>query len=137
MRMQYFDHVYIAVNDLDKAIQDFSKFGLKPRSEPTDSPQGVRAAFLPLADGRSIELAEPIGEDKENTVVGRWLARRGGQEGVYLVAIAVDDLDKAADEYKEQGVELIDQELGGNRYVFVHPRSSHGVLIQLVRRESE
>ncbi len=132
MTMQNFDHVFIAVNDIDKAIEDFAKLGLKPRSAPSVSPQGVRAVMLPLADGRAIELAQPLSED---TVVGRWLKRRDGMEGVYLVAIAVDDLDKAAEEYKAKGVELIDQQAGGSRSVFIHPRSAHGVLIQLVRRQ--
>jgi methylmalonyl-CoA epimerase len=124
---KWVDHLVIAVNNLEEAVKDYeTKLGLKAENVGREQPNlGLRNAILPLDEsGRFIELAEPLGPD---TPVGRSLARRG--EGLHLAAVAVDDVQEAAAELKKRGVQLI--EAGG---VFIHPRETHGILIQLVAR---
>jgi methylmalonyl-CoA/ethylmalonyl-CoA epimerase len=92
--------------------------------------QGVNACDVP---GRrvEIELLEPTGPD---TPVGKFLAKRG--EGLHHVAFQVEDIEATLGELGRDGVELIDEEprvgAGGTRMAFVHPRSVHGVLTELV-----
>lgn len=127
---KWVDHLVIAVNNLEEAVKSYEeKLGLKAQDVGREQPQlGLRNAILPLDEsGRFIELAEPLGPD---TPVGRSLQRRG--EGLHLAAIAVEDLQEAVAALKSRGVQLI--EAGG---VFIHPRETHGILLQLVeRRES-
>ncbi len=126
---KWVDHVVIAVNDLKSAVDDYeTRLGLKAEVTDRVVPElGLRQAILPLGEGgRFIELVEALGPE---TPVGRSLARRG--EGIHLIAIAVDDREKAATELKANGARII--EAPGGPYI--HPSESHGVLIQLVERK--
>lgn len=125
---KWVDHLVIAVNNLEEAVKDYeAKLGLKAQEVGREHPNlGLRNAIFPLGEsGRFIELAEPLGPD---TPVGRTLQRRG--EGLHLAALAVDDLAQATAALKQRGVQVI--EAGG---VFIHPRETHGLLIQLVERK--
>jgi methylmalonyl-CoA/ethylmalonyl-CoA epimerase len=139
------DHVGIAVNDLDAAIERYcSTFGVRLVATETNVEQGVREAMLaiggstttagPDADGPAsyVQLLEPLGDD---TPVGRFLARRG--EGLHHVGYAVDDIASALESLTTQGIQLIDSRprhgsLGAS-IAFAHPRDLHGVLTELVQ----
>lgn len=127
---KWIDHIVVAVSNLEQAVQDYQKrLGLKPTGEVGKAhPElGLRNAYFYLGNsGRFIELAEPLGPD---TPLGRTLQRRG--EGVHLVALAVDDLAKAKEELKRRGVQTIET----TGMLFIHPKETHGVLLQLVERK--
>ncbi len=129
--LQKIHHLGYAVEDLDAASRFYrERFGAT-LSEPEEvEDQGIVAAMFGVGESR-IELVRPTHPDSP---VGKFLAKRG--EGLHHVAFQVEDIDAALEELKRGGVELIDEEprvgAGGTRMAFVHPRSAHGVLTELV-----
>jgi methylmalonyl-CoA/ethylmalonyl-CoA epimerase len=129
------DHVGIAVESLATALPLFESLtgGLGSAVEEVAS-QGVRVAFVGSGAGR-LELIEPLGPQ---TAVGRFLARRG--PGLHHIAYGVADLQAALDALAARGVELIDRApragASGHRVAFLHPRSTGGVLIELLETGS-
>ena len=102
----------------------------------TDVPEeGVRIAFL-KAGASKVELIEPL--SPESPIAG-FLDKRG--EGLHHVAFAVDDIDAALERLKREGVRLLDETpraRGGNRsIIFIHPKDSSGVLIELMETPKE
>lgn len=125
------DHVGVAVEDLDAAISLYSgSLGMPLAHRETVESQGVEAALLDVGDGH-VELLRPLGAD---TPVGKFLAKRGG--GLHHVAYAVADIDATLAEIKEAGMELIDEQprkgIRDSRVAFLHPRSTGGVLTEIV-----
>ncbi len=125
------DHVAIAVADLDAAVDAHKRqYGVEPLYRESVESQGVEEAMLPLG-GSFVQLLQPLGPD---TPVGRFIERHG--EGLHHVAYAVADIEAALRHLEEDGVEIIDREprVGGRgaRIAFVHPRSFHGTLVELV-----
>ena len=125
------DHVGIAVSDLDRAIALYEgTFGMPLVHRETVEEQGVEAVLLDVGDGH-IELLSPLGPE---TVVGKFVEKRG--EGLHHVAYRVDDIDAALANLKKVGIELIDSEarigIRGSRVAFLHPKSTGGVLTELV-----
>ena len=125
------DHVGIAVEDLDAAVELYEKtFGMPLVHRETVEEQGVEAVLLDVGDGH-IELLRPLGPD---TPVGKFLAKKGS--GMHHVAYAVSDIDRAIAELTERGVQMIDSEarvgIRGSRVAFLHPRSTGGVLTEIV-----
>jgi methylmalonyl-CoA/ethylmalonyl-CoA epimerase len=125
------DHVAIAVESLATALPLFeSLIGAEGSATEDVESQGVRVAFVGSGGGR-LELLEPLGPD---TAVGRFLQRRG--PGLHHVAFRVAELEATLDTLAARGVELIDRAprpgAGGHRVAFLHPRSTGGVLIELV-----
>jgi len=122
-------HVAVVVEDLDTALAFFSQSLGLPLQERREVPEeGVEIAFL-LLDNSELELIQPL--DPDNSV-GRYLARRG--EGVHHICLLVPDLDAAVAELEGRGARLasaICRRADGTRYAFVHPKSAHGVLIEL------
>ncbi|HEY91224.1 MAG TPA: methylmalonyl-CoA epimerase [Dehalococcoidia bacterium] len=125
--------VHIAVKNLEEATKDFSEnFNLEVSRTGTMPETGINNAFLPVGDA-VIELIQPI--DPEQGPVAKFIKNRG--EGVYMMAMEVDNLDKAVEILKEKGVRLLDAEpevraKGGP--VFIHPKWTHGLLIELVEK---
>jgi methylmalonyl-CoA/ethylmalonyl-CoA epimerase len=125
------DHVGIAVSDLDRAIALYEgTFGMPLVHRETVEAQGVEAVLLDIGDGH-IELLAPLGPE---TVVGKFVEKRG--EGLHHVAYRVADIDATLASLKEAGVDLIDAEarlgIRQSRVAFLHPRSTGGVLTELV-----
>jgi methylmalonyl-CoA epimerase len=125
------DHVGVAVEDLDAAIGLYEKaFGMPMVHRETVSEQGVEAVLLDVGDGH-VELLSPLGED---TPVGKFVARKG--PGLHHVAYAVSDIERTLADLGESGVELIDSEprtgIRNSRVAFLHPRSTGGVLTEIV-----
>jgi methylmalonyl-CoA/ethylmalonyl-CoA epimerase len=131
MRFEQIHHVAYVVKDLDAALPLYQqKFGMPLEVREVLADQGVEAAALGVGRGQ-IELIQPL--DPENSV-GRFLERRG--EGIHHVAFEVPNVEEALHELRRLGVDLIDQAprrgLGGHKIAFLHPRSSGGVLTELV-----
>ncbi len=125
------DHIGVAVEDLDGAIDLYGGgFGMQTAHRETVSSQGVEAVLLNVGDGH-VELLRPLGPE---TAVGRFLEKGG--PGLHHVAYAVDDIDAALERVREVGLRLIDTEprqgIRDSRVAFLHPRSTGGVLTEIV-----
>jgi methylmalonyl-CoA epimerase len=130
------DHVGVAVEDIDAALplyRDALRLELVHRE--TVEELGVDAALLDVGDGH-VELIAPLGPE---TGVGKFLASRG--PGLHHVAYAVDDIDDVLGKLKDAGIELIDREarvgIRNSRVAFLHPRSTGGVLTEIVEPAKE
>jgi methylmalonyl-CoA epimerase len=125
------DHVAIAVESI-AALQPLYESLAGAAGSPVEAvpSQGVSVTFIGSGAGR-LELIEPTGPD---TPVARFLARRG--PGLHHIAYRVEDIDAALDRLADAGIELIDRHARsgahGSRVAFLHPRSTGGVLIELV-----
>ncbi len=123
------DHLGIAVKSLDKARKFYETMGMQVLPEETVADEKVRLAMVPM-DGSRIELLEPTESDSP---IGRFLEKRG--EGLHHVALQVEDLAGTVERLKAAGTRFISDEIkvgaGGHLYVFVHPSSAGGVLLEL------
>jgi len=128
--MSAIDHLGIAVKSLADAKGFYEKLGLKPMPEETVAAEQVRLSMVPVGESR-IELLEPTSPESP---IAKFLAKRG--EGLHHVALHVDDLSATVERLKANGTRLISDEIkvgaGGHMYVFVHPASAGGVLLELV-----
>ncbi len=133
--MSEIDHLGIAVKSLAQAKKFYEQLGLKPMPEETVEAEQVRLSMVPVGESR-IELLEPTSPDSP---IGKFLAKRG--EGLHHVALHVDDLSGTVERLKASGTRLISDEIkvgaGGHLYVFVHPSSAGGVLLELVEDQPE
>ena len=124
------DHLGIAVKSLSAAKTVYEKIGLELSPEEIVPGEKVRVVMVPVGDTR-LELLEPMSSD---SVIAKFIARRG--EGLHHVSIRVPNLASAVQHLKKDGVRLVTDEIrtgaGGHRYVFIHPSSASGVLIELV-----
>jgi len=124
------DHIGIAVKSLAAAKAIYEKLGLTVSAEESVPAEKVRLVMVPVGDTR-LELLEATSED---SVVAKFIAKRG--EGLHHVCLRVPDLAAALRKLKADGVRLISDGIktgaGGHRYVFVHPSSAGGVLLELV-----
>jgi methylmalonyl-CoA epimerase len=124
------DHLGVAVKSLATAKGIYEKLGLNVSPEEVVEAEQVRVVMVPLGESR-LELLEPT---SENSVIARFIAKRG--EGLHHVSLRVPDLEAAVERLKKDGIRLVSDEIkvgaGGHRYVFVHPSSAGGVLLELV-----
>jgi methylmalonyl-CoA/ethylmalonyl-CoA epimerase len=124
------DHVGIAVADLNQALAFYrDALGLEI-DPPAEIPsQQVRAHFVPVG-GPTLELLEAT---SDSSPIAASLAKRG--PGLHHVALEVEDLVAALAELASRGVRLIDREprpgAHGSLVAFIHPASTHGVLVEL------
>jgi LAO/AO transport system kinase len=126
-------HIGIAVRSLEEAANRFGGLLGLERGAQYDLPEfGVRALFLPVGEG-NLELLEPLGA---SSTVASFLEKRG--EGMHHVCFEVDDIEKALADFAAQGAKLIDERprrgAGGHLVAFVHPKSTHGVLVELKQK---
>jgi methylmalonyl-CoA epimerase len=128
------DHLGIAVKSLAAAKGIYEKLGLNVSPEELVEAEQVRVVMVPLGESR-FELLEATSED---SVIAKFIAKRG--EGLHHVSLRVADLAEAIERLKKDGVRLVSNEIkvgaGGRRYVFVHPSSTGGVLLELVETDS-
>jgi methylmalonyl-CoA/ethylmalonyl-CoA epimerase len=125
------DHIGVATEDLDGAIALYEgTLGMPVAHRETVESQGVEAVLLDVGEGH-VELLRPLGPD---TPVGKYLAKNG--PGLHHVAYAVDDIESVLGSLRDAGIELIDAEprvgIRDSRVAFVHPRSTGGVLTEIV-----
>jgi methylmalonyl-CoA epimerase len=126
------DHIGVAVEDLDAALSLYGdKLGMAEQHRETVEEQGVEAVLLEIGDGH-VELLSPLGPE---TAVGKFLERNG--PGLHHVAYRTDDIDAQLEAARAAGLRLIDEEprtgIRGSRVAFVHPKSTGGVLTELVQ----
>jgi methylmalonyl-CoA epimerase len=124
------DHLGIAVKSLGASKKFYEQMGLRISPEETVEGEQVRVVMIPLGGSR-LELLEPTSDD---SAIAKFIAKRG--EGLHHICLRVPDLAVIVDKLKQDGVRLVSNEIkvgaGGHRYIFVHPSSAGGVLLELV-----
>lgn len=125
------DHVGVAVSDLEAAIALYEDtLGMELVHRETVTEQGVDAVLLDVGDSH-VELLHPTGPD---TPVGKFIAARG--DGLHHVAYRVGDIEAALERLRAAGVRLIDESprsgIRNSRVAFLHPKSTGGVLTEIV-----
>jgi len=125
------DHIGVAVEDLDAAIALYREgFAMGEQHRETVAEFGVEAVLLEIGDGH-VELLKPTGPDSG---VAKFLDRNG--PGIHHVAYQTDDIDSALAAVREAGMTLIDEQprigIRQSRVAFLHPKSTGGVLTELV-----
>jgi methylmalonyl-CoA epimerase len=129
------DHVAIAVESVQRALEFYAgQLGMAVAATETVEAEGVRVAMLEAGDSR-LELMEPSGPASP---VAKFLARRGA--GLHHLALRVDGLAGVVERLKAAGARILNEPrrgAGGHLYVFVHPASAGGVLLELIENEEE
>ncbi|MBM3774772.1 MAG: methylmalonyl Co-A mutase-associated GTPase MeaB, partial [Acidobacteria bacterium] len=127
------DHLGIAVPSIEEALKFYRDLlGMSVGLRETVPQERVNVAMLPAGAAR-LELLEPAGED---SVIARHLKKRGA--GLHHVALRVPDLAAAVERLESAGARLLGQPrrgAGGHLYVFIHPASTGGVLLELIQSE--
>lgn len=127
------DHIGIAVKSIDDMV-DFYKntLGLKIKGTETIEEQKVKTAFIPIGDSE-IELLEATTPE---STIAKFIEKRG--EGIQHIAVRVDDIEKTLADLKAKGIRMIDEVprygAGGAKIAFVHPKSTHGILLEICQR---
>ena len=127
------DHIGIAVQNINDALKFFQDaLGIELDHVALEEAGRTRVAFMPVG-ALDVELVEP--QDAESGL-GKFLAKRG--EGIHHICFEVDDIEAALARLKKHGAQLIDEtprtNSSGMRFAFIHPKSAHGVLIELYQR---
>ncbi|MDD5289429.1 MAG: VOC family protein [Dehalococcoidales bacterium] len=125
--------IHIAVSNVKEATKDFAeRFGLKVTRSGEMPVMGIRNAFMPVGN-TNLEIVEPL--DPSQGPLAKFLQTRG--EGIYMMAVEVDDVEEAVKQLQAKGVRLINAE-PENRAKgippFIHPKSAHGIMIELVEK---
>lgn len=128
------DHIGIAVKNLDEAIVLYRDvLGFHFEGVQTLNDRKIKTASFRCGSKSHIELVQPLSND---STVAKFLENRG--EGIHHFAVKVNNIKAALDEYKLKGLTLIDEEpkpgAGGSKVAFIHPKSTRGVLLELVER---
>jgi len=128
------DHIGIAVDDLDAAIDLYrEKLGFDVESVEDVPGFGVKVAFLPLGEG-NVELVQPVTDD---SAMSKFLEKKG--PGFHHLCFRVDDIRVELARLEDAGVQLVDREpregAHGTLVAFLHPKSTGGVLIELVQKK--
>lgn len=131
--MENVDHIGIAVKNLDERVSYYTDvLGMKLLNIEEVESEQVKVAFL---DGGNthIELLEPL---SESSAIHSYLQKRG--EGIHHVALKVKGIEEEMERMREAGATLLSEQpkigAGGAKVVFIHPKSSFGVLYELVDR---
>ncbi len=125
------DHLGVVVADLERAVETYNQtLGFAVTGGEELPERGLAVRFVDLGNSR-IELIAPTRDDSE---VSGFLRKRG--EGLHHVCLRVADIDAALADMRDRGAHLIDTAARpgaeGSRVAFVHPKGTHGVLIELV-----
>ncbi len=133
MKILKIDHLGVAVNRIEEGRNFWSNIlGLEFEGTETVSQQKVTTAFFPVSESE-VELLESTAADGP---VAKFIEKKG--EGIHHVAFRVENLEKALEELKQKGVKLIDEKprqgAGGAKIAFLHPKATHGILVELCER---
>ena len=128
--MSSIDHIGIATESIDRSSKFWNMLGFQNSGDEVVESQGVKIRYLEGDGGTRVELLEPL----EDTPVGRFMEKSG--EGVQQVAVSVENIDGVISSLISKGVRMINEVAvegsGGHRIAFIHPKSTGGVLVELV-----
>jgi len=135
MKILKIDHLGIAVNSIEEGKQFWTNvLGLPFEGSETVETQKVTTAFFPVGESE-VELLESTAPDGP---IAKYIEKKG--PGIQHIAFRVADIEAALQELKDAGVKLIDETprigAGGAKIAFLHPKATHGVLVELCQRES-
>lgn len=127
------DHIGIAVEDLDAAIETYRTLGFTAEAVEDIPGFGVKVAFLPMESG-SVELVQPV---KDDSAMAKYLEKKG--QGIHHLCFEVADIRAELARLEAAGVQLVDkvprQGAHGTLVAFLHPKSTGGVLIELAQKK--
>lgn len=128
--MEKLEHIGIAVKSLAEANERFARLlGREHYKVEEVVSEGVRTSFFQIG-GVKIELLEAT---NQTSPIARFIEKRG--EGIHHLAFEVADINESLKQYADKGFELINAEpkagADNKRISFLHPKSTHGVLIEL------
>lgn len=130
MKIKRIAHLGVAVKDLDAALKLFTE-GLPLELTHSEEYQGMKIGFIPVGDS-SIELLQDV---SGTSAIRKFLDKNG--EGIHHIAFEVEDIHQAVVELKEKGIKLIDETprpgAHGMHIAFMHPKGTHGILMELVQ----
>ncbi len=132
---QRIDHVAIIVRNIEQALIFYrDTLGIEPSEIKAIPTEQVRIAFLPMGGpgGSEIELIEPTTPDSS---LSRFLEKRG--EGLHHICLEVEDIDASLAEMREKGTPVLDSQprmAAEGRAIFLHPKGTNGVLLELLER---
>ncbi|HTY21960.1 MAG TPA: methylmalonyl-CoA epimerase [Desulfomonilaceae bacterium] len=130
MKIKRIAHLGIAIKNLDAALEFFTG-ALPLKATHTEDYQGMTIAFIPVGDS-SVELLQ---DASGSSAITKFLNNNG--EGIHHIAFEVDDINQAVAELKERGIKLIDEKprpgAHGMSIAFMHPKATHGILMELVQ----
>lgn len=130
------DHLGIAVRNLEEGLRFYGEaLGLTLTGEETIEGERVRVAMLPVGDALSAPRIELLEATDRESVISQYIEKRG--PGLHHLALRVDNLTAVLDRLKAQDCRLLNEPrigAGGHTYVFVHPRSTGGVLLELIQK---
>jgi methylmalonyl-CoA/ethylmalonyl-CoA epimerase len=128
MKINRIAHLGVAVSDLQSAM-DFFTGALPLEVTHTEEYGGMKIAFIPIGDS-SVELIQDV---SGASAIKKFLDKNG--EGIHHIAYEVDDIEEAISELKAKGIKLIDEKprqgAHGMSVAFMHPKATHGVLMEL------
>ena len=133
--MRKIEHLGIAVKDLEAATQTYKALLGKSayKTERVES-EGVETVFFKTGESK-IEL---LGATRDDSPIAKYIKKRG--EGIHHIAFDVEDIDAEIKRLKDEGFRLISDEpkpgADNKRIAFLHPKSSHGVLVELCQEAS-
>ncbi len=134
MKIKRIAHLGVAVSDLDSAMKFFTE-GLPLEVTHTEEYQGMKIAFIPIGDS-SVELLQDV---SGASAIKKFLDKNG--EGIHHIAYEVDDINQAISELKAKGIKLIDEKprqgAHGMSVAFMHPKATHGILMELCQSSSD
>jgi methylmalonyl-CoA/ethylmalonyl-CoA epimerase len=134
--VKYIDHIAIAVSDLVSTVQVFETIlGTSIYKKELVASEGVQTYFLQLG-GTKIELLESVSED---SAIAKFIHKKG--DGMHHIALEVDDIYQEMDRLKAAGFEVLNdipKKGADNKLIcFLHPKTTGGVLIELVQSQVE
>ena len=132
--LEKIDHIGIAVKDIEQAIRLYKEsFGIEPSLVYESEYTKAKIAFFPIGDVK-IELIQPTNPE---SVMAKFLEKKG--EGIHHVSFKVKDVDQSLVEMEKRGIQLIDKKSrkvrDNERVGFLHPKSTNGVLFELIQEE--
>ena len=122
------DHIAIAVNDANKALENYKKILKIDNIDVEEVPnEKVKVVMLNLEDTR-LELIEPL---EDSSPISKFLKDRG--EGIHHIAITADEIENDVNHAKENGMRFLGELRTGSygrKITFIHPKSLNGVLVE-------
>jgi methylmalonyl-CoA epimerase len=130
------DHLGIAVRSLEEGLRVYQDLlGMAVSGRETVATEHVEVAMLPAGSDAAAPRIELLEATDSESPITKFLEKRG--PGLHHVALRVDDLEATLDRLRQQGARLLNEPrtgAGGHRYVFVHPASAGGVLLELIEK---
>ncbi len=130
------DHLGIAVRSLEEGLRFYQQaLGMRVSGQETVTGERVKVAMLPMGTGDGAPRIELLEATDSESTIAKFIQSRG--PGIHHIALRVDDLASATERLQVEGARILNEPragVGGQVYVFVHPASTGGVLLELIQK---